>query len=214
MLRKKSKGLARSTNISRALAGVTGGAVDRRTFLRNSGLAAGGIAAGSLLTGGMVKKAEAAAGGADIEIKKSVCTHCSVGCSVIAEVQKGTWIGQEPGFDSPFNLGAHLRQGRLGSRTSDRREAAAHADETGRRQVQGGQWEDAINEIGDKMLKIREESGPDSVYWLGSAKHNNEQAYLFRKFMPSGARTTATIRPVSVIRPRSRVLRTPGAMAR
>ena len=43
-------------------------------------------------------------------------------------------------------------------------------------------WEDAINEIGDGMMKIRAESGPDSVYWLGSAKHNNEQAYLFRKF--------------------------------
>ncbi|MEM9316473.1 MAG: formate dehydrogenase subunit alpha [Pseudomonadota bacterium] len=43
-------------------------------------------------------------------------------------------------------------------------------------------WEDAVNEIGDGMLKIRQESGPDSVYWLGSAKHNNEQAYLFRKF--------------------------------
>jgi len=52
---------------------------------------------------------------------------------------------------------------------------------------EGGQWvriswEQAINEIGDKMNVIREESGPDSVYWLGSAKHNNEQAYLFRKF--------------------------------
>ena len=43
-------------------------------------------------------------------------------------------------------------------------------------------WETAINEIGDGMNKIREESGPDSVYWLGSAKHSNEQAYLFRKF--------------------------------
>ena len=43
-------------------------------------------------------------------------------------------------------------------------------------------WDQAINEIGDKMLQIREESGPDSVYWLGSAKFNNEQAYLFRKF--------------------------------
>ena len=32
------------------------------------------------------------------------------------------------------------------------------------------------------MLQIREESGPDSVYWLGSAKFNNEQSYLFRKF--------------------------------
>src|SRR5438046_1870360 len=37
-------------------------------------------------------------------------------------------------------------------------------------------------EIGDKMLPIREKSGPDSVYWLGSSKHSNEQAYLLRKF--------------------------------
>jgi formate dehydrogenase major subunit len=43
-------------------------------------------------------------------------------------------------------------------------------------------WEDAINEIGDKLLQVREQSGPDSVYWLGSAKVSNEQAYLFRKF--------------------------------
>ena len=51
----------------------------------------------------------------------------------------------------------------------------------------GGQWQkiswdEAINEIGDKMLQIREESGPDSVYWLGSAKFSNEGSYLFRKF--------------------------------
>ena len=32
------------------------------------------------------------------------------------------------------------------------------------------------------MLEIRKASGPDSVYWLGSAKFNNEQSYLFRKF--------------------------------
>ena len=43
-------------------------------------------------------------------------------------------------------------------------------------------WDQAINEIGDKMLDIRKTSGPDSVYWLGSAKFSNEQSYLFRKF--------------------------------
>ena len=43
-------------------------------------------------------------------------------------------------------------------------------------------WDTAINEIGDKVLQIREQDGPDSVYWLGSAKFSNEQAYLFRKF--------------------------------
>ena len=51
----------------------------------------------------------------------------------------------------------------------------------------GGQWQriswdQAINEIGDKLLEIREQSGADSVYWLGSAKFTNEGAYLFRKF--------------------------------
>src|SRR5690606_1219118 len=43
-------------------------------------------------------------------------------------------------------------------------------------------WDDAINEIGDKLLEIREASGPDAVYWLGSAKYSNEGAYLLRKF--------------------------------
>src|SRR3546814_19616431 len=36
-------------------------------------------------------------------------------------------------------------------------------------------WEQAIDEIGGKMLEIYDSSGPDSVYWLGSAKHSNEQ---------------------------------------
>ena len=43
-------------------------------------------------------------------------------------------------------------------------------------------WETAVNEIGDKMLQIRKEDGPDSAVFLGSAKFNNEQAYYFRKF--------------------------------
>ncbi len=44
-------------------------------------------------------------------------------------------------------------------------------------------WEEAINEIGDKLLAIRKESGPDAVFWLGSSKHSNEQSYMFRKFV-------------------------------
>src|SRR5438270_2149937 len=41
----------------------------------------------------------------------------------------------------------------------------------------------AINEVGDKILAIRKESGPDAVFWVGSSKHSNEQAYLMRKFV-------------------------------
>jgi formate dehydrogenase major subunit len=43
-------------------------------------------------------------------------------------------------------------------------------------------WDQAINEVGDKMMAIREKSGADSVFILGSAKFSNEGAYLLRKF--------------------------------
>ena len=181
MLRKKTGGVAIGPRLSSALTELTGGAIDRRTFLKRSGLAIGGLAAAASLTGGMVQKAEAADGDSKIEIKKSVCTHCSVGCTVLAEVSGGVWVGQEPGWDSPFNLGAHCAKG-----ASVREHAHGERRLKYPTKLVGGKWqrmswEDAINEIGDKMLEIRNASGPDSVYWLGSAKHNNEQAYLFRK---------------------------------
>ena len=42
---------------------------------------------------------------------KNLCTHCSVGCSVITEVANGVWIGQEPVWDSPINRGSHCCKG-------------------------------------------------------------------------------------------------------
>ena len=43
-------------------------------------------------------------------------------------------------------------------------------------------WQQAIDEIGDKLLEIRKTSGPDSVFWCGSSKASNEGSYLQRKF--------------------------------
>ncbi len=182
MLRKKTNGYTRRSGRTPILVNKASNGIDRRGFLRGSGLAIGGLAA-IAATGGTVTQATAqSAATRAIETIKSVCTHCSVGCSVIAEVDNGVWVGQEPAWDSPFNLGAHCAKG-----------AAVREHAHGERRLkypmkkENGEWvriswEQAINEIGDGMMKIREESGPDSVYWLGSAKHNNEQAYLFRKF--------------------------------
>jgi len=183
MLRKKSNAKA-ETRLT-ALGGIAQQAVDRRTFLKRSGLAAAGL--GAVAGGmkfGMIEKAEAAGPAATGEVKKiiSICTHCSVGCAVTAEVQNGVWIGQEPTFDSPLNLGAHCAKG-----ASVREHAHGERRLRYPMKLEGGQWkrmswDQAINEVGDRLLKLREQSGPDSVYWLGSAKHSNEQAYLIRKF--------------------------------
>ena len=44
-------------------------------------------------------------------------------------------------------------------------------------------WDQALDEISKKILDIKKESGPDAIFWVGSSKHSNEQAYLLRKFV-------------------------------
>ena len=182
MLRKKTSGVANGPLSSSFIGKAAETVVDRRAFLRGSGLAIGGLATAAALVGSNVTPAQAVGSAASVDIRKSVCTHCSVGCTVVAEVQNGVWTGQEPGWDSPINLGAHCAKGASVRETaSGERRLKYPMKLTGGKWVRMS-WDDAINEIGDQMLDIREKSGPDSVYWLGSAKHSNEQAYLFRKF--------------------------------
>ena len=182
MLRKKTQGIAIGSQNSSFIGKATQKVVDRRSFIKGSGLAIGGLAVAASVIGPNIKSAQAKVASGPISIKKSVCTHCSVGCTVMAEVSNGVWIGQEPGWDSPINLGAHCAKG-----ASVRETASGERRLKYPMKLEGGKWKRiswdvAIDEIGDKMLDIKKKSGPDSVYWLGSAKFNNEQSYLFRKF--------------------------------
>jgi len=181
MLRKKTNGVAKGPRKGSLLSSLAAKTMDRRSFLAASGVTVGGLAALSL-TSGRVQAATPSTEGGEMVLKKSVCTHCSVGCTVIAEVQNGTWVGQEPGWDSPFNLGSHCAKGASVREHAHGERRLKYPMKMVNGQWQKISWDDAINEIGDKMLQIRDESGPDSVYWLGSAKFSNEQAYLFRKF--------------------------------
>ncbi len=159
--------------------------MDRRSFLKRSGLAAGVGAFASQLPYGTMGKADAAEDSAQVkrEVNRTVCTHCSVGCAVDAIVENGVWVRQEPVFDSPLSLGGHCAKG------ASIREHG-HGDnrlKTPMKLVNGKYqkitWEQAITEVGDKLLEIRKASGPDAVFWVGSSKHSNEQSYLLRKFV-------------------------------
>ncbi len=101
---------------------------------------------------------------------------------MIAEVENGVWIGQEPGFDSPFNLGGHCAKGASVREHGHGERRLKYPMKLVDGKYQKIPWDQAINEIGDKLLEIREANGPDAVYWIGGSKHSNEGAYLYRKF--------------------------------
>jgi len=161
--------------------------MDRRAFLRRSGLGVGvGIAASSLT---LVKKAKAAGpagpaiGQGKIEVKRTVCSHCSVGCAIDAVVENGVWVRQEPVFDSPLNLGAHCAKGAAIREHGHGEFRLRYPMKLVNGKYERISWDTALNEVSAKMLELRKASGPDSVYWIGSSKHNNEQSYLLRKFV-------------------------------
>jgi len=114
---------ALTASLARGVRSALSTTIDRRTFLKRSGIGVGAGAAAGAFSFGMVEPAQAQAQGDSarkIEVHRTVCTHCSVGCAIDAVVENGVWIRQEPVFDSaePWRP---LREGRRHPRARPRR---------------------------------------------------------------------------------------------
>jgi formate dehydrogenase major subunit len=189
LLTRKTSSAASSSSLVASLARGVARAIptmDRRAFLRRSGLGVGAGLAASQLT--LVRKAEAAdpakSGGAQkVEVKRTVCGHCSVGCAIDAVVENGVWVRQEPVFDSPINLGAHCAKGAAVRENGHGEYRLKYPMKLVNGKYERISWDKALDEISAKMLDLRKQSGPDSIFVVGSSKHNNEQSYLLRKWM-------------------------------
>ena len=182
MLIRKTDHPARRGSLAGLAAQST--ALDRRAFLHRSGISAGSLAVLGTMPLGTVRKAEAAVAGplsVGAVIRKNICTHCSVGCTVTAEVVNGVWVGQEPSWDSPINRGSHCAKGASVRELVSGERRLKYPMKLVNARWTRISWDQAVDEIGDKLTEIRGQSGADSVYWLGSAKMTNEGAYLFRK---------------------------------
>ena len=186
MLIKRNEGRIAHQRLAETYEGFASGALDRRGFFRQAGLGGAGLAALGVFGAGRAQASGAAMAVRNpekpVRIVKNICTHCSVGCTVTAEVQDGVWVGQEPSWDSPINRGTHCAKGAAVRELvhGDRRLKYPLKLVDGQWQRIG--WDQALDEISRKLLDLRQQAGPDSVFWLGSAKFTNEAAYLYRKF--------------------------------
>ncbi len=115
------------------------------------------------------------------ELVKTVCTHCSVGCGIQMAVEEDAVVGQETWEDSPVNRGGLCSKGAslTQSVNSEQRLKKPLKLEDG--EWTQMEWDTILEEITGRLDDIREETGPHSTMWVGSAKHSNEAAYLIRK---------------------------------
>ncbi|HEY6896579.1 MAG TPA: formate dehydrogenase subunit alpha [Rhodocyclaceae bacterium] len=187
LMQKKSRGTTRQSRLTRDVPLTAPQTMDRRSFLKHSGIGLGAGAVASQVGMGLMAPAKARAADApkagDVQVRRTICTHCSVGCAIDAEVVNGVWVRQAPVFDSPINLGAHCAKGASVREHGHGEMRLKYPMKLVDGKYQKISWDQALSEIAEKLLAIRKTHGPDAVYWIGSSKHSNEQSYLLRKFV-------------------------------
>lgn len=161
--------------------------LNRRKFLKMSAIA-GAVGATHALGADQAKVLRPAS---EQELKekypdskkvRTICTYCSVGCGIVAEVVNGVWVRQEPAADHPISIGGHCAKGAdmIDRVRSEKR--LRYPMERINGEWKRISWDEAFTKIGGKMKDLRDKYGPDSMMFLGSSKVSGEQSYYIRKF--------------------------------
>jgi formate dehydrogenase alpha subunit len=113
----------------------------------------------------------------------TTCPYCGVGCQIDLHVRQDVVYRVDGRFDSPVNHGQLCVKGRFGydfvhapdrlTQPLMRRDRRAPLTPTS--------WEAALDRVAQRMRVLRDESGPDSLAFLASAKCTNEENYLMQK---------------------------------
>ncbi|RXJ60785.1 molybdopterin-dependent oxidoreductase [Candidatus Marinarcus aquaticus] len=157
----------------------------RRSFLKMASLATAATATSAFANTGVLREAK------EEEIKnpfpgsklvKTVCSYCSVGCGVVAEVHNGVWVRQEVAYDHPISHGGHCCKGADMIDKARATNRLKYPMEKVNGEWKRVSWDNAMGKISDKLQQLREEHGPDAVQFIGSSKVSNEQAFYIRKF--------------------------------
>src|SRR6218665_3364176 len=133
----------------------------RRSFLKMTALASVVGATSSFASSGVTRAAT------QEEIKnpfpgskmvKTICTICSVGCGVVAEVQNGVWVRQEVAQDHPVSLGGVCCKGASMIDMVRSEVRLKHPMEKVNGQWKRVSWDEALDKIANQLKSIREKN--------------------------------------------------------
>ena len=121
----------------------------------------------------------------DLQKVRTTCTYCGVGCQLDLGIKDGKIVKvTTPRVDAPApNFGSLCIKGRFGYDFVSHPERLTVPLIRKDGELTAASWEEAIGFVAEKLSKIKQESGPDAIAGLASARVTNEENYLFQKFM-------------------------------
>ncbi|MDZ4064355.1 MAG: molybdopterin-dependent oxidoreductase, partial [Coriobacteriia bacterium] len=114
---------------------------------------------------------------------ESICGYCGVGCTVEYRVKDGRIISAGAPLGRGVNAGNLCAKGRYGWSFTHHPDRLTTPLVRRDGELVDATWDEALGIVAEKLARIRDEHGPDSIAGLASAKCTNEENYLFQKLM-------------------------------
>jgi predicted molibdopterin-dependent oxidoreductase YjgC len=113
---------------------------------------------------------------------RTTCSYCGVGCQMHLHVQDNRVVKVTGAEEMAPNYGSLCVKGRFGFDFihSPERLTAPLIKENGT--FREANWDEALDLVADRLGKIKEAHGPDSLGVLTSARITNEENYIANKF--------------------------------
>ncbi|WP_269563933.1 formate dehydrogenase subunit alpha [Kosakonia radicincitans] len=117
----------------------------------------------------------------EIKRTKTVCTYCGVGCSFEMWTRDRHLLKVQPVTDAPVNGISTCVKGKFAWDFINSPERLTTPLIRENDHFRPASWEEALDLVARRLLAIRDETGPDSIGFIGSSKGSNEEAYLTQK---------------------------------
>ena len=117
----------------------------------------------------------------------SICGFCSVGCSLAVGATNNRITDVNPAHQPESVNGVtlcvrgHFAHDFLNSSHRLVSPLLRNSGDDGEQVMAPASWDEALEQVSNRLMEIKRENGPQSIAFLGSSKCSNEENYLFQK---------------------------------
>ena len=114
---------------------------------------------------------------------RTTCSYCGVGCNLETSVKDGKVVAIDTPKETEVNAGHTCIKGRYAFGFYDHPDRLRSPLIKRNGKFEEVSWDDAYEYIKQKLEEIKNESGPDAIAGISSARCTNEENYVFQKMI-------------------------------
>jgi formate dehydrogenase major subunit len=122
---------------------------------------------------------------------RTTCPFCGVGCNFDLNVVDGKVVGVTAAYDAPTNKGSLCVKGRFHTDLIYSPERITNPLIKRGGIWEQATWDEALDYTAERLLRIKDEEGPNAIGVFSSARCTNEENYLLQRLTRAGLNTNS-----------------------